>query len=389
MSQSAPAYTLPTWRALRWLTDPGVEVPQDIRIRLVSGFFTSVTPVLIGATVNTAVNGVAVTLHPTAPFVALLVVDVITASLRLLSLALSRQAVRRGQPTPTDFVLLCGLCWAGVVGVGTAMCLASGDPVLQFLAPTTMMGITSGIATRNSGAPRFAMTQIMLCDIPLQFALPFLGRPWMLLSVLQCPLFIFGMIATVNRLNQAYITVMIAEKESDRRASHDSLTGRLNRDGLTSALANGLRCAQQSIEDFALLYMDLDGFKSINDSYGHGAGDELLRQVADRISATLPETCCFGRFGGDEFIILGPGFDGASAAALGETVVAAIGQLFDIRPGIDVRIGISVGIACATPTTSAEDLLMIADAALYRAKSGGKGRCIIDTTRMRRELQAA
>ena len=111
--------------------------------------------------------------------------------------------------------------------------------------------------------------------------------------------------------------------------------------------------------------------------------------MADRISATLPETCCFGRFGGDEFIILGPGFDGASAAALGETVVAAIGQLFDIRPGIDVRIGISVGIACATPTTSAEDLLMIADAALYRAKSGGKGRCIIDTTRMRRELQAA
>ena len=389
MSDPVHAYALPTWRLLRWLTDPGPEVPQDIRTRLISGFFTSAAPLVFGAIVNTAVNMVAVILHPSATFMALLAVDVAAVMSRIILLVVSRSAVNRGQPTPTNIFLLCGLCWSGVIGIGTAMCLASGDPVLQFLAPTTMMGITSGIATRNSGAPRFAIAQIMLCDVPLQFVLPFLGHPWMLLSVLQCPLFIVGMIATVHRLNQSYIVVVLAERDSERRATHDSLTGKLNRDGLTAALSRDLHRAALHDGAFALLYMDLDGFKSVNDGFGHAAGDELLRRAADRFAAAIPETCRLGRFGGDEFIVLAPGFDAVAAAAMGDALVAAIGHPFEMKPGFEIPIGVSIGIASATPQSTVDNLLAAADAALYQAKSGGKGRCILATERQAVDRQAA
>ncbi len=389
MSDPVLPYALPTWRLIRWLTDSGLEMPHDIRTRLISGFFTSATPLVFGAITNTAVNTVAVILHPTVPFMALLAVDVAAVILRIVLLVMGRRAVHRGQPTPTNIFLFCGLCWSGVIGIGTAMCLASGDPVLQFLAPTTMMGITSGIVTRNCGAPRFAIAQIMLCDVPLQFVLPFLGHPWMLLSVLQCPLFIVGMIATVHRLNQAYIVVVLAERDSERRATHDSLTGTLNRDGLTAALSRGLQRNARPDGTFALLYMDLDGFKCVNDGFGHAAGDELLRRAADRFAVTIPKTCRLGRFGGDEFIVLGPGFDAVAAAAMGDALVAAIGLPFEIKPGVEVSVGVSIGIACATPQSTVDNLLAAADAALYRAKSDGKGRCILATERQALDRQAA
>ena len=389
MSEPLSPYTLPTWRAIRWLTDPGADVPQDIRIRLISGFFASATPLVFGAVVNTAVNTVAVILHPTVFFTMLLAVDVAAVAFRISLLVMSHGAVRRGRPTPTNIFLLCGLCWSGVIGFGTAMCLASGDPVLQFLAPTTMMGITSGMATRNSGAPRFAIAQIMLCDIPLQFVLPFLGHPWMLLSVLQCPLFIIGMVATVHRLSRAYVVVLLAERDSERRATHDSLTGTLNRDGLRAALSQGLQRDRCPDGTFALLYMDLDGFKGVNDGFGHAVGDALLRQAADRFAATIPETCRLGRFGGDEFIVLAPGFDATAAAAIGEAVVGAIDHPFEIKPGVEIHVGVSIGIACATPQSTVDDLLASADAALYRAKSGGKGRCVLVTEREAPDRHAA
>ena len=379
MSDTAISYELPTWRLLRWLTDPGPEVPQEIRIRIISGFFTSVWPLILGAIVNLAVNIVALTLHPSVAFIALLVLDTVAWASRVLCLALSHRALRQGKPTYTNSLLLCGLCWSGVVGIGTAMCLASGDPVLQFLAPTTMMGITSGIATRNSGAPRFAVAQVMLCDIPLQFAIPFLGHPWMLLSVLQCPMFILGMIATVRRLNHTLIASMIAERDSESRATHDSLTGLLNREGLTAALSLGLHRAMLHEETFALLYMDLDGFKGVNDSFGHAAGDEVLRRASDRFLATIPETCRLGRFGGDEFIVLAEGCDAVAAAAIGEALLASMSRPLEIRPGLEVTVGVSIGIAFVNEHSTIDGLLAAADAALYRAKSGGKGRCILVT----------
>ena len=370
----------------------GNNVPTDIRLRLMTDFFTSRLSLLFGAIANMAVNIAAVLTHPTASFIVLVALELILLFVRIGLLMAAHRSAARKRAIPTDTFILTSLMWSCLVGVGTAMCFATGDPVLQFLAPITMMGIVGGIATRNNGAPRLAIAQAIICDAPLQFMIPFSGHAFMMISVIQFPMFTIGMINMIYRLNRSYIVVMVAEKESEWRATHDALTGLMNRAGMIAAIDHEGRNATESKDDFALFYVDLDGFKKVNDNFGHAAGDELLRQVAKRIVASVPATCEVGRFGGDEFVFLAPACGVLDAVAMGEKVIAMLSQSFDIGMPVPVRIGASVGIAC-TPTGIPTDILLAeADSALYKAKNGGKGRCVVtahkDTQTVRERLVA-
>ncbi len=123
-------------------------------------------------------------------------------------------------------------------------------------------------------------------------------------------------------------------------------------------------------DDLALLYLDLDGFKAVNDCLGHAAGDALLVQVAGRIGAVIPEEWCAARLGGDEFVVLAGGARAHEAAAVAARLIEAVKAPYDIGIGV----GLSVGIGWAVPGMTREALLAEADAALYRAKAAGKGR---------------
>ncbi len=127
--------------------------------------------------------------------------------------------------------------------------------------------------------------------------------------------------ATTVRLNRTYVEVLLAKRENQHRATHDALTGLRNRPGLMEDLAAGMR---GGTDDLALLYLDLDGFKAVNDCLGHAAGDVLLVEVARRIAAVIPEEWQAARLGGDEFVILAGGARAHEAAAVAARLIEAV-----------------------------------------------------------------
>jgi diguanylate cyclase (GGDEF)-like protein len=152
-------------------------------------------------------------------------------------------------------------------------------------------------------------------------------------------------------------------------AYHDPLTGLCNRMRLREKVV-----AAGVDGSFALLCLDLDGFKQVNDTLGHHAGDELLKAAADRLRGCVGELDTVGRLGGDEFAIVAPSAQGiAETVALAERVIDVISAPFLIEQH-DVVVGCSVGIAIASDRDIAADrLFRDADAALYSAKADGKG----------------
>jgi diguanylate cyclase (GGDEF)-like protein/PAS domain S-box-containing protein len=170
-----------------------------------------------------------------------------------------------------------------------------------------------------------------------------------------------------------------ARKESEdaikRLAYRDELTGLPNRNSLGDRLHLELAHAKRNREPLALAYLDLDGFKAINDARGHAAGDELPRTVARRMSSTLRAGDTVARIGGDEFVLLLPSISGADEARrVAEKIVAAVEQpvTWNDQP---MRASASIGIALyPRDGEEPESLLRRADKAMYRAKSKGRGR---------------
>ena len=179
--------------------------------------------------------------------------------------------------------------------------------------------------------------------------------------------------ATANVLADA-IERLKAEDEMRHQALHDPLTLLPNRTLLADRLTQALRRASRG-GSVAVLFLDLDQFKLINDSRGHRAGDELLRAVAVRLSAAMRPGDTVARFGGDEFcIVCDDVADPVEAIAIARRIIDEVGRPYALASG-DHFASASVGIALADgPTRPAEDLIREADAAMYRAKEQGRGR---------------
>lgn len=166
-----------------------------------------------------------------------------------------------------------------------------------------------------------------------------------------------------------------AEADVRHLARHDVLTGIANRLVFMEAVEQAIARADRGGNPFAVLYLDLDHFKDVNDTLGHPVGDRLLCAVAERLKQTARKTDVVARFGGDEFAIIAADIDEPTAAAnLADKLVTALGKPFLID-GNEIRSGASVGIAVHEPAgaNGPEILLSHADVALYRAKSDGRG----------------
>lgn len=162
-----------------------------------------------------------------------------------------------------------------------------------------------------------------------------------------------------------------SQAKTQHLANHDSLTELPNRRVLLGHLAEAILAKRP----FVLLYMDLDGFKGVNDLYGHGAGDALLREVAHRLDAATPTECLIARTGGDEFAILYEQSMDDRGAALAEAVIAAFQTTIPIA-GVNILIGISIGVVVSSreQPIDVDELMRRADVAMYNAKARGKNR---------------
>ncbi len=182
--------------------------------------------------------------------------------------------------------------------------------------------------------------------------------------------FLYGLLHRLNavqRVRQAHIAY---------EASHDALTGIMNRAAMMRELRANIDAATEGPAPFALLLLDLDGFKDVNDKSGHDAGDELLKEVALRIKGVLRPSDALARLGGDEFLAIVTGTDDRqSIAHVAQKMVEAVARPFHVGAGGSASVTVSIGISlCPGDQSDREKLMKAADLALYSAKHAGKNR---------------
>jgi diguanylate cyclase (GGDEF)-like protein len=167
------------------------------------------------------------------------------------------------------------------------------------------------------------------------------------------------------------------EKELHRLAFHDQLTGLANRSLFYDRVGQSMRSHGRGDESFAVFFIDLDGFKQVNDELGHSAGDIVLRAVADRLRTCLRDSDTVARFGGDEFAVILERLAGTvDVHATAERIVEAVRQPIDVGR-CEARVTASVGVALNRAGDTADDILREADLAMYTAKTTGKSRHVL------------
>jgi diguanylate cyclase (GGDEF)-like protein/PAS domain S-box-containing protein len=190
--------------------------------------------------------------------------------------------------------------------------------------------------------------------------------------------------AKLSELESLWMIVDIShikatEAQAQHLARHDPLTGLANRTRLVESLEDRLRAARPGHRQIAVCYIDLDGFKGINDLHGHAAGDALLKEVALRMSCMVRATDLVARIGGDEFAaVLYDVADEGEVFNVLQRLLDRLGEPITVHGDAQVRIGASIGIALhPTHAGQAGELLALADEAMYRAKRSGKNRFVM------------
>jgi diguanylate cyclase (GGDEF)-like protein len=197
--------------------------------------------------------------------------------------------------------------------------------------------------------------------------------------------------ASVEQIVEAFRAREALQDELAHQASHDALTGLPNRAQTLRHLSATLEREQFTPVRTGLLFIDLDGFKAVNDNHGHAAGDEMLREVARRMISVLRPTDVVGRLGGDEFVVTIESVKSADELIqLGGRLITAVSRPGPLVVGgttmKHVRVGASVGVSVSSVDSTADTLLAEADLAAYRAKRHGRGRVEVFDDRMRAEL---
>jgi two-component system, cell cycle response regulator len=174
-------------------------------------------------------------------------------------------------------------------------------------------------------------------------------------------------------------TLVQAREAMRFKATHDALTGVWNRGTILETLGREITRSQREGASLGVVIGDLDHFKSVNDTYGHLAGDDVLREATKRMQASVRSYDALGRYGGEEFLVLLPGCDAAETADKAEQLRAAINQQLMETPSGPLRITMSLGgVATGNwPNDNANQVSQMADAALYRAKEEGRNRVVM------------
>ena len=234
----------------------------------------------------------------------------------------------------------------------------------------------------------------ILYVVPVLLAASYDGLGWGIAFALATALLRFGVgidqmpldtSLQVRILNEAaYLTVVgvaIAGLSQLRRtqsqlrllATHDPLTTVLNARAFASQLAQELGRNRRYGRPLALIYLDLDDFKKVNDAHGHATGDAVLRLVADAMRSAVRQADVVGRLGGDEFGVLMPETDGTLAHAVATRLAGGIRTVFRGTPSVTASIGV---VAVSGTEAGSDELLRKADHAMYEAKRAGKDRVI-------------
>ncbi len=181
-----------------------------------------------------------------------------------------------------------------------------------------------------------------------------------------------------KRLVELQEDLVTAKESLAHEASHDPLTGVLNRRSIESRLSSEVSRVRRYRTKLAVGIFDIDHFKAVNDTYGHAVGDDVLRGLTALLQKNLRDCDLLGRWGGEEFVVLAPGISGAGVRQAFEKLRVVTERTPVETENGPIRITISIGVACAAGEDGLESLLKRADDNLYEAKNGGRNRVVTE-----------
>jgi diguanylate cyclase (GGDEF)-like protein len=313
----------------------------------------------------------------------------ITNLLSLLRLLMFQQFERHQRERLVDSIwaqravltsIASGITW----GVGGYLLFPEQSPVHQVFLAFIISGICAGAITTLSAMTVAVRGFVVFAITPMIVKFNLIDSEFSIAMTIMSMLFVTMILVSAKRLNETIHQSLefryqreLAEQTIHHQAQFDDLTNLPNRRLFLAMLRQEMAKAERHHRFGAVFFVDLDRFKSVNDSLGHAVGDELLVRVARKITGRLRQEDTLARLGGDEFVVLLPevGIDAESAGTHAWTIADEMRKLFSepfMIHGHDIHLTISVGVALFPGKVIAEDLLKYADVAMYRAKSEGR-----------------
>lgn len=302
---------------------------------------------------------------------------------------------------------------SAAIGIGRESRLVQDGQGALVLATVPIGRSIVLVATRQIGTAATRQFSAMLAipelrivsghsALPTSVPIPSLGGPEVMSFVWTssrlaadtlADLAFFGFLASIaiaviafllfNRMRASTEAILMREAKASHEARHDPLSGLPNRAVFCDALANNIEDLPNRDSSIAVLLLDLDKFKDVNDTFGHAAGDKVIVDFGNRVRALLRQTDVIARLGGDEFAVLQTGVNAhGEASRLAQAIIDAANRPFSME-GAVMRIGVTIGVAFA-PDDGMEvaTILRAADTALYRAKNEGRNRFALYEHRM-------
>ncbi|MET3900159.1 diguanylate cyclase (GGDEF)-like protein/PAS domain S-box-containing protein [Devosia sp. UYZn731] len=272
-------------------------------------------------------------------------------------------------------IIVCNPRFLAIFGLDEVQA-APGTPIVDLIAPELLSDATHEFTRADDDNDDIAVLNERAHHLP----------NGMVLLITRDSMAEGGWVCTFEDVTERHR----AQNRVVHMAHHDALTGMPNRLLFWESITQAVRGLGERAQPFAVLFLDLDRFKEVNDTLGHPVGDALLRQVAERLRYTLPPRDIVARLGGDEFAVLHYCGDTSldSTLELSERLIDTVGRPYHIEDH-EIVVSTSIGIAVAPADGSDSDQLMKnADLALYSAKADGTGTCSFFTTRMEQVLRS-
>ncbi|WP_031295305.1 putative bifunctional diguanylate cyclase/phosphodiesterase [Sphingobium ummariense] len=371
---------------LRTRFAPGTQQSAEVRDSLVKALYASPASLLSGAISGGSLSLVIAwqAAVPTMSVIAGLVL-LVGISRSVSAVYFQRQLAHKDGPARPIWGIAYELgAWAYAALLGLqalATLVMTQDATLHVLAVGMVASYAGGISGRNAGRVHVAVGQTCFSLLPTSLGLILAGGLGYTILGVLCFLMIFAMAEITKTTHRIVLEALQGKHEKtklaakfERLARYDSLTGVENRMAMHMRLRELFDRAPSDTDRMAVLWMDLDRFKEINDTLGHIIGDQLLCRVAERLTRALDGRGHVARFGGDEFVLICPGADSYRAELIATDLMAVLAEDFEVC-GYHLAVTASMGIAIApSDGRDGDELLQHADLALYKAKHAGRNR---------------
>lgn len=387
-------------RILTWLNSPfggrerSDQLSERVRRILVQSLYAQPSSLAIGAmcTVGAAIVSAWIANLPEL-YVAAIVLAIIAVARVVAALGLSANAEGNSTAKLELVYEIGAFSFALALGLTAAFTIYEGTMTeVEVLMVANALGYGIGVSARNAGRLNIAFGQLALSCAPIAFVCFWTGKPGLIALGITILLLIPAMISIATNIFTVLRDSIAAAETSARLADKmqvlartDVVTGLANRAGLNHAMVETMMEIDEDAR-IALIWIDLDRFKEVNDLLGHPVGDKVLNEVAKRLMALTPEGGTVARFGGDEFIFFTPITAARDAERLASEIHAEIMRPIRID-GNRLEVRASLGVALRPENgMDADTIMQSADLALYHAKVGGRSQtCFFDSS-MTRDL---